>query len=248
MPFVRVAVIRKYIFILIGLLFPLNVYADTLLLGWDPANPYSGNYTTCWDPASGTIEGGDWKAERVQAKANGTISYFQMRCPITPTGCTNDAGCWAVYEAGTSSSVGTLKAYTCFTGYNWTTIGLGQHQWDVVTTVTNLNITAGQYYWIVYYSTACDSVQYAGAGCSAFIPAYRGKNVTACIEDGLLDDSAYPSHSVGDYYSYPPPPANTSMTTGTATYQMWSVWASEETPEPVPTAMSGVTILGGSIR
>lgn len=227
--------------ILLILLFSFQVHAaDTLLIGSDGTN-YG---TACWIDDSTTISNYSWKSSRYTAKASGTISYFRIRSPITPTGCTNDSGCWAIYEGGTNSTLGVLKAYNCFSGYNWTTLGQGWHTFNVTTTVTDLNITQGAYYWLVYYSYGCDATYYANAGCSAFIPAYRGSAAQACIDLVELDSSSgYASQSTSQS-TVITPPAPASFNIPTQTYMMWGIWSITS----IPSSVQGLTITGGTLK
>ena len=238
--------IKLLAFSLAFLLCTSVAHTDTLLVGYDVEDS---TFDSCFALAN-TIDGGTWKANRYTSKASGTIGYFKLEVGETPTGCTNDAGCWAIYEGGSDTVPGALKAYTCFTGYNWTTTGIGVHTWSVETTVTDLMVTSGQYYWIVFYSTGSDATQYAGAGCSAQIRSYRGDGDSTCTDEGPLFyiPPNVAGRAVAEYYDYPPPPANTSLSSGVATYIRWGVWT-DSTPAEVPRGVTGVGVVsGGSIR
>lgn len=220
---VRVSVMKSFLYaVIIWLLIAPVVYADTILVGSDGSN-YD---TACWVQAE-TLESCRWKASRYLAKNTGTISYFQMRVASTPTGCTDDDGCWAIYEGGTSTSLGALKAWTCFSGYNWTTTGAGLHNFAVENTETDLTVTKDQYYWLVFHSYAVDSTYYASAGCSAYIPAYRGNNSPEeCMTTAGLDISTGWAGRVEIQCSYASPPAPSTFDSTVQTYVMWGVWAS----------------------
>jgi len=133
------------------------------------------------------------------ATVSGTIAYFKVRVGAAPTGCTNDSGCWAIYEdtggpANTTDAQdpvdgnytpGALKASGCFSGYNWTTDGIGDHSFDVTNTGTNLTITQGNFYTFVLWSYATDSTEYGTANCNDYIGKYRGKSGDGCADDVL---------------------------------------------------------------
>lgn len=236
---------RKLILILFGIfVFPsIAIGADTILLGWDSTTSY--NDADCnWLDTSTTISEGAWKSSRFQAQSTGTVSYLKLRDPNTPTGCTNDSGCVAIYEGGTSSSLGALKGYGCFSGYDWTTIGVGDHTFNFTTTVTDLTVTSGQYYWIVFYSWAAAQTAYTNAGCSQQILAYRGRDLQDCYDKGYIDVSSTPSISASQT-SVVAPPAYDDYDIPTQTYMMWGIWAEGDTSV---SQLSGCTISGGSIQ
>jgi len=232
------------------LLFTIPAYADELLIGYDSATAYDGPECSFIDDAT-TISGGKWKMNRFQAHASGTLAYFQLRVPDAPTGCTDDDGCYAIYEAGSLSVPGALKAYTCWTGRNWVTEGgVGVHNIDVETTITDLTITSGSAYWLVVWSQAMDSDYYSSAGCSSQILAYRGPNNSTCADLGGLytlegtmgEVSARTALEEVGYTSVPPPPANTTYDVLTATYRMMGAWSTDAEPETPANAIQGVTI------
>lgn len=194
---------------------------DTILVGSDGSNWNDGN---CWSFPAATIDNGAWKASRYQASHSGTISYFRARAGATPTGCTHDSGCWAIYEAGTNSQPGALKAWNCFSSYNWTTTGVGWHTWPVTNTGTDLTVTQGSYYWIVLWSNGTDAVYYGNAGCQSQISAYRGTGNGTCPADiGLDMSSGNPGHAaIQTTATVPPAPADYGV--GIQTYVMWGVW------------------------
>lgn len=220
------------------LIFALSANAQTILVGSDGSD-YAQTNPQCWSFPAMTLENCNWKTSRYLAKNTGTISFFRVRVGSTPTGCTNDSGCWAIYEGGTSNSVGALKAYRCFTGYNWTTIGVGWHDFPVQTTVTNLTVTQGQYYWLVFHSYAVDGAHYATAGCSAYIGAYRGTNNGNCAEVAGLDLNANYAGRVEQQCTYSTPPAPNTYDVGVQTYVMWGVWGGSgpQTPPAPPTSL-----------
>lgn len=189
---------------------------DTLLVGFDTTTHGNG----CWIDDSTSIHDYTWKAFRVQASASGTLSYFKMRAPNAPTGCSNDSGCWAIYEdAGVGTAVGELKAYGCFSDYDWVPIGIGDHVFQVTDTVTDLSVTAGTYYSIVFFSMAADTNNYAAAGCTVPVYGYRGRAQAQCV--GTLDGMIAAIDS-----SFPPPPDGASYDAPVASYFMWGVWSS----------------------
>lgn len=196
--------------------------ADTLLAGFDSALVTD----DCWSLNAQTIEDYHWKLFRSRAHASGTISYFKWGNSYSPTGCTNDSGCWAIYEAGTSSSVGALKAYNCFSGYDWTEIGIGNHTMPVATTVTDLNIVEGNYYWLVLWTNAIDTTYYMNAGCTSHPYTHRLRNVAGCNTANMdaMRAAVHPPDG------FPPDPSqyNAPVMTTIA----WGVWASESPPVP----------------
>ena len=208
---------------------------DVLIVGYDTATHGNG----CWVDDSTSIHDYTWKAFRVQASASGTISYFKIRAPNTPTGCTNDSGCWAIYEdAGVSTDVGELKAYGCFSGYNWTTIGQGDHVFNFTNTVTNLNVTSGAYYSLVFYSWAADGANYRAANCSNPILGYRGRS-------GVCTGTLSGMEAVSNYRSFPPPPSGVDYDYSVASYFMWGVWAADTLQPPAiiqPPTITGITV------
>ena len=211
------------------------VYAQTKLLGWDSDTYANG----CWAYPSTSVDNYSWKASRVRADSSGTISFFKVRANEFPAGCTNDNGCWAIYEdGGASTNVGTLKAYGCFSGYDWTSVGIGNHTFPVTNTVTDLSIVAGNFYSLVFYSTAIDNTHYANAGCSAAIYQYRGRSQTGCI--GTLDGM-----TAAIYSSFPPPQAGSAYNVPVASYFAWSIWSSGATPPDTtpPSPPSGVAVI-----
>ena len=184
-------------------------------MGWD-SNTYDNG---CWSYPSTSLHDYTWKASRVQAAASGSISYFKLRVGDAPTGCSDDRGCWAIYAAGASSTeVGTLKAYGCFSGYDWTAGGSGTHTFPVTTTVTDLSVIAGSYYSLVFYSIAVDNVHYAAAGCASPIYQYRGRSQTACT--GTLDGM----NALANHDSFPPPPAGAAYDYPVASYFAWGIF------------------------
>lgn len=222
-------------------------WGDTVLVGSDGSN-YG---TSCWLFPASTIDNYSWKASRFLAVNTGTISYFRVRVGSTPTGCTNDSGCWAIYEGGTNSTPGALKAYSCFSGYNWTTIGVGWHTFNVTTTVTDLTVTSGQYYWLVFYSYGTDATYYANAGCSAYIPAYRGSSNGACIATAGMDNSSGYASQGEIVNNVSVPPAPEAFNLPLQTYVMWGVWgtALPTITSPTPTTINHgdeITITGGN--
>lgn len=215
--------------------------ADTLLIGWDCATEYNSG---CWIDNATTINNGVWKANRLKAVASGTINHYQMRVPNTPTGCTNDSGCWAIYEGGDSSNLGALKAYNCFSGYNWTTLGVGQHTFDVGVTVTDLTVTAGQWYWVVFWSFAWDGTHYATAGCNQQILSYRGANESPCIDN--LDNSTGWAGRYEQTTTVSSPPSPVTFNATIQTYTMRGIWASDETQ--TTQSISGADLRGVTLQ
>ena len=131
------------------------------------------------------------------------VQYPILRneCPIPQTNVlTNDSGCWAIYEgAGVSCDVGNLKAYGCFTGYDWTTMGVGEHTFQVTHTLTNLSVTAGNFYSIILYSLGTNHTNYVDANCSDGIYNYRGRSFQE--GRGTLDGM----ESIDNFDTFPPP-------------------------------------------
>lgn len=225
---------RRLIFSMCFLMLFIGAYGtspaygeDTLLVGYDADEVPS----SCWVD-SVSVSNYNWKAFRVRALSPGTISYFKTKTKYAPTGCTRDSGCFVIYEdGGNSTTVGSIKAYTCFNGYDWTVLGAGTHTWAVQTVVTDLTIREGSYYWIVMTSWALDQYHYQLAGCSSVIYQNRGASQSECTRtlDGMQSLNSGDPHS-----DWPPPPAGNRYTVPVASYFAYGVWASESGPPPPP--------------
>ena len=203
--------------VLIIILFPPPLYADTFLLGHDYyGEPF--NDTSCYYVGADSINSAKWKGYRIQAPASGTISYFKETTFNVPDDCINDDVIWAVYEdIGTTAYAGNLKAYGYVEGYDWTTIGVGAHRFDVTHIETNLIMVSGNYYWLFFYAHAIDRDNYTNAGCSSQIYNNRGRESDSCV-------SGVSSYRYSVTPEYPPPPPGTTFTLYHNSYFDWSLW------------------------
>lgn len=183
-------------------------------MGYDSSDVNCGD-DECFVTDATSINNCHWKAFRAQALASGTMSYFKMRACNVPSGCTDDDGCWAIYADGTNAP-GTLLAYTCFEGYNWTTDGVGDHTWNVENTPGSTTLTVGTYYWLVLWSYAVDGTEYSSAGCASQILGNRGQDDSECY--GSMTDMQYAAQCTATS-----PPDGPDIENAIASYFAWGV-------------------------
>jgi hypothetical protein len=242
---IRISLVLVWIF-----LCTYSAYAETLLVGYDPETAYDGPECDWLDDAT-TISGGKWKNNRFTALASGNANLFKMRVPDTPTGCTSDDGCWALYEAGaTDDDVGDLKVYGCWSGYDWTTIGVGVHEFEATVVVTDDDVTQGTDYWLVHWSQALDGTYYSSAGCSSQILAYRGRDEETCTSLGQLQTATTGEVGIEEvgYTSIPPPPAGSAYDTKVQTYRLQGVFDDGSVEDETPKLQGVAIITGGTIQ
>jgi len=195
-----------------------TTYADTLLVGYDSAN-YE---PTCFQTAR-NLTNRSWKAFSVSAAASGNISYFKFRLRES-TVSTNDELAWAIY-ADSNNNVGALMAYGYYPSYNWTTLGVGPHTFNVTTVVTTTQIVQGNKYWLVIYSRDMDN---SIKQIEVAIPTERGGY---CVQP---HNKLSTNQNRWLVINIPPTPNEYEVPV--ASYHAWSVWQRSGLPDPTPPA------------
>lgn len=94
-----------------------------------------------------------WKAFRWQAGGSGDIYVGAVRVESIPRPemVSSVDLQFAVYEDN-NGNIGGLKAWGHKLGYDFRTIGVGRHYFDLTNVVTDRRVTAGSYYWIAWRS------------------------------------------------------------------------------------------------
>ena len=182
--------------------------------------PASDNLSTNGQDAANT-----WKAFRWQAGRSGEIYMWAIRIESIPGSVSDEDLAFAVYE-DSGGSIGSLKAWGYRLHYNWHTIGIGRHYFDLTNVVTNRNVVAGRYYWIAFRTSVGNvGKMYFERQGSDPLPAWVSKR--GVVVSGGFDQM--------------PPTGSTYDINYATNYYGWSVWSASgggnQTPPAAPTGL-----------
>jgi len=229
---------RKYInlIVLILLWLPIPAFAwtaGTCILG--PGDGSSGSNVSS-DNLSSTGQNRDdlWKAFRWKAGGSGDAYVFRMRVgQINSTGTSHNVA-FCVYADASGPKPGTMMFSGNVSNYNWETIGVGVHYFDIDTVYTTRTITAGNYYWLaVRTSTSSDNTLWFDRQSSETLPDWANNNMKI-MSNILSNPSTYPNwaSSYSGYYA--------------DNYYGWSVWTASNSG-PSVSSTSGPWIHGNNV-
>jgi len=200
-----------------------------------------------------------WKNFRWTAGGSGDayvfgiyIKCFQSDAPCLTTPTADVASVdvtFAVYEDCGEGCTGDLKMWGYALNYDFRTIGVGRHYFDIqnVASGKNRTITAGTKYWISWRSDATpegteDYMFFARNG-SAGYPVGVDTGVAGGMKQGVNWIATHPTFDTA------PPTGvafNTSGLDYADNYYGWSVWTASDAETP-PSAQ-GCTIQGGTFK
>jgi len=194
---------KKILFII--LLFPSICFgytADTCILG--PGDGSAGSNVGS-DNLSSTGQNRDdlWKAFRWKAGGSGDAYVFRMRvCQIDSPSTSHDVA-FAVYTDTSGPEPGTMMFSGHVAAYNWNTIGVGIHYFDIDTVHTTRAIVADSYYWLtVRTSTSNDDTLWFDRQSSEDLPTWADDDMKIMSNFPLDNPETYPgwAASWGSYY------------------------------------------------
>jgi hypothetical protein len=212
--------LNRILIVMVLLLIPVVSHAwnpGTCILG--PGDGVSGGPASDDLSTNGQDADTQWKVFRWQAGGTGDIYLWAVRVQSIPGNVASEDLTYAVYEDN-NGNIGNLKAWGYRLDYNWHTIGIGRHYFDLAYVGTDRRVTAGRYYWIAFRSSTDNTNRlYFERQGSDPLPNWiekRGVTVPA-----------------GNFNAVPP--SGSSYSVGYAdNYYGWSVWTAADSDRMPP--------------